>query len=81
MTLRRVQILYYIAAISIAVILVSAADEIGWVTAVIVLVGARPLFRAVSRTTKAATLHDVELLAHLMAEQPENGRQPQQRQD
>lgn len=47
MSLRRVKVLYCVAVVSIAVVLVCAAGLIGWIVAIIVLAGALPMFGAI----------------------------------
>lgn len=60
MTLRRVRLIYAIAVASIAVILICTAEFIGLVTAVIILIGAVPMFRAVKRAAGNMMLTAVE---------------------
>ena len=81
MSLRRIKIIYYIAVASIAMILICTAGPIGLVAAVLILAGALPMFMAVGKAMKAATLHDVEQQARLIADQTEPLRQPKPRQD
>lgn len=56
MSLRRIKTLYCIAVIAIALILVDAAGVLGWVTAVVVLAGALPMFRAIQWHERRRTL-------------------------
>lgn len=79
--MRQVKTVYCIVAISLAVILASVGGLLGVITAIIVLAGALPLFRAVGKAMKAATLHDVEQQAKLIADQTEPSQQLKQHQD
>lgn len=81
MSLWRVKVIYSIAVVSIALILICAADLIGLVTAVLILVGAVPMFRAAGKAMKSATLHDVEQQAMLMVDSTEPVQRPKPHQD
>lgn len=48
MSLRRVKLIYCLMMISVAVVLACTAGIIGWITAVLLLSGALPVFRAVT---------------------------------
>lgn len=48
MSLRRIKTLYCVAVISIAVVLACVGGTVGWVTSIVMLCGALPMFRAVS---------------------------------
>lgn len=59
MSLRRIKVLYIIAVISIALILASTG-LLGVITAVLMLTGALPMFRAVSDSTARRIIADAE---------------------
>jgi len=59
MSLRRIKVLYVVAVISIALILASTG-LLGVITAVLMLTGALPMFRAVSDGTARRIIADAE---------------------
>lgn len=60
MSLGHVKVIYCVAVFSIALILICSADVIGIVTAAIILVGAKPMFRAVCDGTARRIIDDAE---------------------
>lgn len=80
MTLRQVKVIYWVAVVTIAILLGLAGGLLHWIAAVALVAGALPMFRAVHRATKAATLHDVEQQALLMADSTMHAPQPQRHQ-
>lgn len=81
LSLRQVKIVYYAAVVLIAVLLALAGGALHWIAAAGLLVGAVPMFNAVSGAMKAATLHDVELQARIIADQTGPLQQPAPHQD
>lgn len=62
MTLDRIRDLFYIAVIALAIILDCTGGVIGWATAVVILVGARPMFHALRRTAEQRGVNDYRKL-------------------
>lgn len=60
MSLGLIKAIYCVAIITIAIILDCNAGWLGWITAIIMLSGALPLFRAIRRTIGNAILTAVE---------------------
>lgn len=81
LSLRQVKIVYYAAVAVIAILLALAGGALHWVAAAGLLAGASPMFNAVSGAMKAATLHDVEQQARLIADQTALSQQPKPHQD
>jgi len=60
MGLERIRTLFYIAVIALAVILDCTGGIIGWATAIVVLAGARPMFRAITNGTACHIINDAQ---------------------
>lgn len=56
MSLRKARLLYYVWTISIVIILLSTAGVLGWMAAIVVLIGALPMFGTVHRAAEKQTL-------------------------
>lgn len=56
MTLRRIKVLYCVAVISIAVVLACVGGVVGWLTAIVMLGGALPVFGAIRRASAISAL-------------------------
>ena len=70
MSLERIKLLFYTAVIAIAIILDCTGDVVGWITAVVVLAGARPMFRAMRHCFRQQFWRDVENIVSASGEQP-----------
>jgi hypothetical protein len=77
MSLQRAKAIYCVVMISVAIVLACTAGLLGWITAVLLLSGALPMFKTVGTAMKAATLHDVEQQARLIADLTEPVQPPQ----
>lgn len=65
--MRRVKTIYCIVVISIALILASVGGLLGIITAIIVLAGALPMFRAVGRAAEQRGVTDYRRLRQAAA--------------
>jgi hypothetical protein len=51
MSLRRAKTIYWVMILSVATVLACTAGLIGWITAVLLLTGALPMFRAIGQAS------------------------------
>lgn len=68
--MRRIKTLYCVAVIAIAIVLSCTGGLIGWITSIVVLAGALPMFRVVRRASAHAAL--IGFRSDLSEDTPQN---------
>ena len=64
MTLRKAKVLFCVAAISIAILMIAAGDIARWIGAVLLLIGVLPLFRLITRHSAREALSTYQSVRH-----------------